>query len=648
MSKKRLRFKKRRSLRTILIIWFIVFSIVPLAFLGWYSLFNFEKALDQELIQRLQANVREVSIIFNDYYNALSESRDGYVKNPHLIYNLSISDGQALSEIAAQWIKNHIMSSVVFYDREGRLIGSVYKDEKNNIRSLLPSLNKVLLNENYLSHLSDKSSLGLVDYQQKQTVSLILFSKVLSIKGKNIGYIEQTIDLKDSFLQKIRNKLKVDFFVMRESGEIAISSNPIFKKLQKNFYSDVVGLKGKDRFLTVNLDQQPFGITIDTIHWGRSNFYLAATTVKKDTRSLISNLNFTFLSVMAIVVFFLVITIIISTNLLLKPINELISGLKTFDKSENLVQLPINNHTEIGVLTNAFNEMSYKIYQGKKDLRNKITELEDANKEIKDTQSKLVHSAKMTSLGQLVAGVAHELNNPIGFIYSNTSHLKDYSEKLFRLIEQIEKEPSKIKQIKDQMDYDYIKKDLPRLIKSCQDGAQRTRDIVLGLRNFSRLDEAQLKEIDLCDAIDNTLELLKGEIKNRIQVHRQYEPIPKVQCYASQINQVLMNILSNSVQAVQGAGQIWITTTAFKASGSKPGRVQVSIQDSGVGMEDGAMQKIFEPFYTTKGVGQGTGLGLSISYGIIENHGGEIQVRSQKDVGTEFIITIPVTQPRSK
>ena len=278
------------------------------------------------------------------------------------------------------------------------------------------------------------------------------------------------------------------------------------------------------------------------------------------------------------------------------------------------------------------------------DLRKKIKELEKSNLDLKEAQAQLVQSAKMTSLGQLVAGVAHELNNPIGFIYSNTSHLHEYSEKLFEIIQQIEKNPQKADKIKAENDFDYIRQDLPKLIKSCQDGAQRTRDIVRGLRNFSRLEESQLKEIDLHESIDMTLELLKGETKNRIQIRKQFEPIPLVYCYASQINQVIMNILTNAVHAINGNGQIWISTQPIKASSTEVGRVQMTIQDNGIGMEPEVAEKIFEPFFTTKDVGQGTGLGLSISYGIIQNHGGTIQVKSTKGVGTEFIITIPVIQ----
>jgi two-component system NtrC family sensor kinase len=252
----------------------------------------------------------------------------------------------------------------------------------------------------------------------------------------------------------------------------------------------------------------------------------------------------------------------------------------------------------------------------------------------------------MVSLGQLVAGVAHELNNPIGFIYSNMTHLKDYSERLIALAEIAEKEPHRIHQAKEDFEYDYIVKDLPKLIASCEDGARRTRDIVLGLRNFSRLEEAKLTEIDLRTSLETTLNLLQGEIKNRIRVHKAYEPVPTIHCYASQINQVFMNILSNAVQAIEGEGEIWISTVTVKDPKTKGnGKVQVSIQDTGKGMKPETLEKIFDPFFTTKGIGQGTGLGLSISYGIIHNHGGEIQVRSEVGVGTEFVIVLPVRPP---
>jgi len=635
---------KRTSLRSILIAWFLVFSIVPLGFVAWYSVFKFQKAIDNELSLRLRGNGREIEVMIADYYANLSQNRDSLVKNPHLIYNLSISDSNSVRDLSMEWVKDSVASSLSVYDRDGRLLSTVFKDDKGAVRSFGPTSEKVLLNEKYLSHLKEKTDLGLADYIESNKVSLILFSKIISGNKKTIGYIEQTIELKDYFLNRIKSKLKLEAFLVRDNGQIVATTRPEFRAISKSYIEKVMQSSDNDKFFEVSTAVQPYGFILYPIDWDRSRFYIALGVTKKDSQAVLRNVNIAFLTVFTVVLFLLIITILISANWFLKPIDELIVGLKSFEKTDNFVQLPVKTKTEIGLLTSAFNEMSLKIFQTRNDLKKKIKELEMANNDLKEAQTKLVHSAKMTSLGQLVAGVAHELNNPIGFIYSNTSHLKDYSEKLFQIIEASEESPQKLAQLKDELDYEYIKKDLPQLIKSCQDGAQRTRDIVLGLRNFSRLEEAQLKEIDLRESLDTTLELLKGEIKNRIQINKQYEPIPMVTCYASQINQVLMNILSNALQAIQGSGQIWISTLPIRASSNQTGRVQISIQDSGMGMSPDVLEKIFEPFFTTKGVGQGTGLGLSISYGIIQNHGGEIQVRSEKGVGTEFTLIIPISQ----
>ncbi len=614
--------------------------------MAWYSLLKFEKAINNELSQRLQGNGREIEVMISDFYSTLLTARDSYVNNPNLIYNLSIADSAAIKEMSSAWIEKDIAMSLSFYDKDGRLLSSVFKDDRNTIRSFSPSAGKILLNEKYLNHLKEKSDLGLADYPDSNKIALILFSKVTSSSGKIVGYVEQIIDLKEQFLNRIKLRLKMEAFLVRENGQVISATQKEFKNISKDYLREILKGSEADRFFEVNTEAQPYGFILYPIEWDRSHFYIGLGTTKKEAKAVLKNVNIAFLTIIGIVILFLIVTILVSADWFLKPIHELIQGLKSFEKTDSLVQLPNENSTEIGLLTSAFNDMSLKIYQTRSDIRKKIKELEQANQELKDAQTKLVHSAKMTSLGQLVAGVAHELNNPIGFIYSNTGYLKDYSEKLFDIIETAENNPSRLTQIKAEHDYDFIKKDLPRLIKSCEDGAQRTKDIVLGLRNFSRLEEAHLKEIDLRESLETTLELLQGEIKNRIQVNKQYEPIPKVLCYASQINQVLMNILSNAVQAISGSGQIWISTLPIRASNDSAGRVQISIQDSGEGMSPETIEKIFEPFFTTKGVGQGTGLGLSISYGIIQNHGGEIQVRSQNGIGTEFIVIIPVHPPK--
>jgi two-component system, NtrC family, sensor kinase len=277
----------------------------------------------------------------------------------------------------------------------------------------------------------------------------------------------------------------------------------------------------------------------------------------------------------------------------------------------------------------------------RQELQGKISELEDANREIRDTQARLVHTAKMASLGQLVAGVAHELNNPIGFVYSNMSTLRDYIEKLHRVIEASAKGSTAVENAKKDIDYEFIAQDLPKLIASSEEGARRMRDIVVKLRNFSRLDEAKLKRVELQEGIETTLSLLQGETKNRIRLHTEFEKVPEVLCYASQVNQVFMNILSNASQAIDGEGDIWI-----RVEEQPVGTARISIRDSGPGMKKELIDRIFDPFFTTKGVGQGTGLGLSISYEIVKKHGGEIHVKSEPGKGSEFVIEIPIDGPK--
>ena len=187
-------------------------------------------------------------------------------------------------------------------------------------------------------------------------------------------------------------------------------------------------------------------------------------------------------------------------------------------------------------------------------------------------------------------------------------------------------------------DYDYIKKDLPKLIQSCEEGSNRAKDIVLGLRNFSRADEEKTQAFDVNSGIDSTLKLLTGELKNKILVRKDYNEVPKVNCNINQMKQVFMNIINNAIQAIEGEGNIDIQTVFL----SEKKVVRVSISDNGVGIEKDNIEKIFDPFYTTKSVGEGTGLGLSISYGIVKSHGGQILVSSEAGNGTTFLIDLPI------
>lgn len=633
--------RPHKSLRTILIVWFLLFSLVPLVFVTFYSVRKYETAIDNELSQRLKGNGREINVILQDFRVSMTQKRNRYIKDNGLIYHLSTGDASSLRSLGANWLRSDFSASLTFFARDGRMLASVFKDANGDVRDFMPQAKgAIYLSDQNLGKLKAVREYAFVEFSNNKKVSLILFSKVFGASKRHVGYLEQVVDLDQTFLNRLKQRMKLELVIIRSSGQAVVATHPDFYLYKKEFFRDAIQ-DSKKPYFELNIRSSPYGFLIYPMSWGQSDVYLALGASKIDAKAVLKNVNYAFLTVVGAVIVLLIITILLTSNTILKPLNDLVSALQNMQSDDKPVEIPIKSDTEIGLLTESFNQMSRNVQQARNDLKKKISELEAANQELKETQSRLVHSSKMVSLGQLVAGVAHELNNPIGFIYSNMTHLRDYAGKLIRFAELAEESPDSVSKMKHELDIEYIKADLPKLIASCEEGARRTRDIVLGLRNFSRLEEAKLKEIDLHESIDNTLNLLAGEIKNRVQVVKDYGKIPLVSCYASEINQVFMNILSNAVQAIEGNGNIWITTRMFAGS-DRPPAVQISFQDSGNGMTPQVMEKIFDPFFSTKGVGQGTGLGLSISYGIIQNHGGEIQVKSQVGIGTEFVVIIPI------
>lgn len=264
------------------------------------------------------------------------------------------------------------------------------------------------------------------------------------------------------------------------------------------------------------------------------------------------------------------------------------------------------------------------------ELEEKNRNLEELFTELKETQSQLIQSEKMSSLGQLVAGVAHELNNPIGYLYANMKELQKYID----LLKQ--SEDGKIG-----ASAEYIKEDIDQLILESVEGSERVKTIVENLRKFSRLDEAEFKYADIHEGLDSTIMLIEKELGDRIKLHKNYSDIPQISCMPGHLNQVFLNMLLNAIQAIEGEGNIWISTAI------KDEKVVIKFKDDGKGIPKNHIDKIFEPFFTTKPVGMGTGLGLSISYGIIQEHGGDIKVKSKKKKGTTFIISIPY-KPQQK
>jgi signal transduction histidine kinase len=297
--------------------------------------------------------------------------------------------------------------------------------------------------------------------------------------------------------------------------------------------------------------------------------------------------------------------------------------------------------------------LEQKVHERTVELEDAVSDLNDAYDTLKKAQSQLVINEKMASLGQLTAGIAHEINNPINFVSGSVNPLRrdiDDLLELYQSAEEIalnagsEEEKKKLNSLKTDLELDYIKNEINTLLDGMEDGAKRTVNIVRGLKTFSRVDETDLNRISIAEGIDSTLVLLNNSMKDSIKMIKRFEPVPMVECYAGQINQVCMNILSNAMQALKddvGNPDPTIKITLSCSDDQK--LVFISIKDNGPGIPKGVRERIFEPFFTTKPVGEGTGLGLSICHGIVvESHNGELDVITKDGEGTEFIITLPV------
>jgi len=270
-------------------------------------------------------------------------------------------------------------------------------------------------------------------------------------------------------------------------------------------------------------------------------------------------------------------------------------------------------------------------------------EVHARTRELRDTQAQLVHAEKMASLGQLVAGVAHELNNPLGAVDGNLAVLQDYVNRLrdgLTAYEQAAPERrTRFEDIRSQLDLDSVVSDLDHLLATCTEGSQRARRIVQDLRTFSRLDEAELKQVDLNAALRVTLDLLQHRVRGDVRIETSLAALPRVECYASQLNQVFLNLLTNALDAVESVGGGVVHVSSRVRSDDC---IEITVRDSGPGVPLALRDKIFDPFFTTKPVGRGTGLGLSISYSIIAKHHGRLELDPAPPPGCTFRVVLPV------
>ncbi len=496
------------------------------------------------------------------------------------------------------------------------------------------------------------------------------------------------------------NALYFQYF--EEAGEVINGLDSEFKQNQLLTAARLYQTDGRiiaDAFsldqVSLNLEPDPLGQKILesddlTLDWSTHELsagksivvggeIVGALSVSLSTSNLQQKSNETLVQGVLAAIAAAIVSIIFSHFLsqsITKPLHQLTEATEKIANRKRTQRIELNTHDELSVLADAFNSMSTQLIgliesleqkadeltKSRSIARDKASTLEETLQQLHQTQNQLIHQEKMSALGQMVAGVAHEINNPVSFIYGNLPHVAKYIDDLLSLLKLYETHyPNPDIEILEQtdiLDIDFVKEDLERTLISMNTGVERIREIVLSLRNFSRMDEAEYKSVDIHEGLESTLMILQHRLKAQperpeIIVVLDFDDLPAVECYAGQLNQVFMNIIASSIDALdsemrksstfQKIPEITICTKTLAQ------HISISIADNGTGIPASVKGHIFDPFFTTKPVGKGTGMGLAISYQLVtERHDGRIECFSEAGVGTKFVIEIPIQSSASK
>jgi len=630
-----------RSLKATLGIYFVPIAVLPIVFISIYATRVFEDSTLSTTVTRARS---EKDAFVAEIKSREDDHRDRVAAHAKSFQLISSIDRRSLSQ--TQNILNGYPKDVQarVYLLNGKLWAEKIHPETKSQLALFSDAARKELNRRGFTE--DRF------FVEEGRAVLYMIRRYIQDKNSVVGVLEESLILSDRDLSDFKVRRGVDYVILSRELEGRVASLAVNTDELKHFVTRAItqGMKADGDPVYLSLSESRYAAFLYDLgknkgrepRWGYLAVFVSMAPIDYAVQKLRSAMLYgaVFLGLVAVFLIF-----VFSTKMV-GPIERLVYAMKRV-RTGRIEQIPpIDAPYEIEYLVHSFNEMARNISAAKRALEMKLDELNRANQEIKNTQSTLVQSAKMISLGQLVAGVAHELNNPIAFIYSNMHHLLDYVERLNRLVSQFHALEAKLspedrkvlKDLENEIELDYVLKDMAELTQSCLDGANRTKDIVQGLKTFSRVDESNFEVFDIQTQIESTIKLLNTEFKDRVVLHWERTELPLIEASRSGINQILMNLLSNAAQAIEGRGDIWIRLWTASTE------LYLEIEDNGTGMTEETVSKIFDPFFTTKKVGQGTGLGLSIIYGIIQKHRGDIRVESRKGKGTIFMVRLPLVQ----
>ncbi|MGD1853799.1 MAG: ATP-binding protein [Leptolyngbyaceae cyanobacterium] len=619
------------------ILMFLGFWIVGTASLGYFLAHKLEQGEHKRSV-KLAALVKEE--IYQELNTLQKEAYLLSIKEP-IIKGVINQDRLQLQQIFSPLKSILNAHAIAIINQDHQLLLNTQSVANSGINSQIAEAKGLLI--------KDLESTALISSKNSEPPILIGTASINNEQGK-IGRILIGTPLGDEFLAQINQSIQEQIILISNEAVVASTFPPDTDAIER------LEIPKNHSSITIN-NQKFFAHLIPLRGWEDKRFGLVLLTSQQ---SLTQAKQTTWMMIMTMASVGAILTIILGywiAKKVARPIQDItLIAQQVVGESRFDLRAPANTQDDISILALSVNQLIEWVGQYTNELeiaaqtldirvQKRTHKLSKTLNELKATQTQLIQSEKMSSLGQMIAGIAHEINNPISFVKCNIDPLKEYFQDLLDLIKTYEAEypePSAaVLKKQEEIDFDFLLTDLDKLLGSMDVGAERVHEIVKSLRNFSRLDEATVKDVDIHEGLDSTLLILNHRLKHEVTVVKKYGELPLVRCFPAQLNQVFTNIIVNALDAMAEANcahkKIKIITRM-----SRKDQVQIIISDRGPGIPRNIRKKIFDPFFTTKSVGTGTGLGLGICFRIIQQHQGNIRIRSKIGKGTEVVITLPI------